>query len=99
TGEAYRLFTDEYRCPMWVENLAEVLLELAGKPCEGIIHVGGPERLNRWDLGMKLLQHFDITPTEAIQTGTIDASGLTRPKDLTLESICASHTLQTPLLS
>ena len=99
TGEAYRLFTDEYRCPMWVENLAEVLLELAGKPCEGIIHVGGPERMNRWDLGMKLFQHFGISATEAIQPGTIDASGLTRPKDLTLESICASHTLQTPLLS
>ena len=29
--EPYMLFTDEYRCPMWIENLAEVLLELAGK--------------------------------------------------------------------
>ena len=28
TGEPYSLFTDEFRCPVWVENLADALLEL-----------------------------------------------------------------------
>jgi len=99
TGVPYRLFTDEFRCPVWVENLGEILLELAEKNHAGILHLGGPERLNRWDLGMKLLKHFGTTPTPNIQQGTIEESGLVRPKDLTMDSTCAQQTLHTSLLS
>jgi len=98
TGEPYRLFSDEYRCPIWVENLAEALLELATKNYEGILHLGGPERLNRWELGMKLLQHFGITPTPNIQPGTMERSGLVRPKDLTMDSSRAQQLLFTTFL-
>lgn len=99
TGAPYRLFTDEFRCPVWVENLAEVLLELATKDISGLLHVGGPESLTRWELGMKLLKHFGITPTSNIQKGTIQESGLVRPPNLTLDSSTAQQLLQTPLLS
>ncbi|MGE0474912.1 MAG: NAD(P)-dependent oxidoreductase [Nitrospirales bacterium] len=98
TGEPYRLFTDEFRCPVWVENLSEVLLELAGKDYAGILNLGSPERLNRWDLGMKLLTHFGITPTPNIQQGTIEESGLVRPKDLTMDSTKAQRLLSTTFL-
>ncbi len=99
TKEPYNLFTDEFRCPIWVENLAEVLLELAQHDYEGTLNVGGPERLNRWELGMKLLHHFDVSPTPNIKKGTIQKSGLERPKDLTLDSAAAHQLLTTPLLS
>ncbi len=99
TGEQYRLFVDELRCPIWVENLAEVLLEVATKEVPGILHLGGPESLNRWDLGMGLLQHFGITQTSKIQKGTIEESGLVRPKNLTMDSSRAERLLQTPLFS
>ncbi|MEJ2231627.1 MAG: SDR family oxidoreductase [Nitrospirales bacterium] len=97
TGELFRLFVDELRCPIWVENLAEVLLEIATKNVAGILHLAGPESLNRWDLGMGLLHHFDITPTPNIQKGTIEESGLVRPKNLTMDSSRAKQILQTPL--
>ncbi len=99
TEELYNLFTDEFRCPIWVENLAEVLLELAQNDHEGTLNVGGPESLNRWELGMKLLHHFDILPTPNIQKGTIQESGLNRPKNLTIDSTTAQQLLATPLLS
>lgn len=99
TGERYRLFVDELRCPIWVENLAEVLLEVATKNVPGILHLGGPESLNRWDLGMGLLQHFEITQTSNIQKGTIEESGLVRPKNLTMISSRAKQLLRTPPLS
>ena len=99
TGEPYRLFTDEFRCPVWVENLCEIVLDLAGKNYAGILHLGGPERLNRWDLGMKLLKHFGIRPTPNIQQGTIEESGLIRPKDLTLDSSTADKVLPASLLT
>lgn len=99
TGERHRLFVDELRCPIWVENLAEVLLEVATKDIPGILHLGGPESLNRWDLGMGLLQHFGIIPTSNIQKGTIEESGLVRPKNLTMDSSRAERLLQTPRFS
>ncbi len=99
TEEPYNLFTDEFRCPIWVENLAEVLLELAQDDYAGILNVGGPESLNRWDLGMKLLQHFDVLPTPNIKKGTIEESGLVRPQNLTLDLSTAQQLLATPLLS
>jgi dTDP-4-dehydrorhamnose reductase len=99
TGELFRLFVDEIRCPIWVENLAEVLLEIATKDVAGILHIAGPESLNRWDLGIGLLHHFGITPTPNIQKGTIEESGLVRPKNLSMNSSQAKRLLQTPLLS
>jgi dTDP-4-dehydrorhamnose reductase len=94
-----RLFVDEIRCPVWVENLAEVLLELALKDVQGILHLGGPESLNRWEFGMDMLHHFGITPTSNIQKGTIEESGLVRPKNLTMDSSRAKQILQTRLFS
>jgi len=99
TGEPYHLFIDEFRCPIWVKNLADALLELATKDYAGILHVGGPQALNRWELGMELLEHFGITPTPNIQQGTIEESGLVRPPNLTLDSSSAQQTLHTSLLS
>jgi dTDP-4-dehydrorhamnose reductase len=99
TGEPYRLFIDELRCPIWVENLAEVLLEVATKDVPGLLHLGGPQSLNRWDLGMGLLQHFGIAQASNIQQGTIEESGLVRPKNLTMDSSRTKQALETPLLS
>ena len=99
TGEPYRLFVDELRCPVWVENFAKVLLEVATMDAPGILHIAGPESLNRWDLGIGLLHHFGITPTPNIQQGTIEESGLVRPKNLTMISSRAKQLLRTPPFS
>jgi dTDP-4-dehydrorhamnose reductase len=99
TSQLIHLFLDEIRCPVWVENLSDLLLELATRDFSGILHLGGPQALNRWELGMELLEHFGITPTPNIQKGTIEKSGLVRPKNLTLDSSTAQQFLQTPLLS
>lgn len=99
TSQSIRLFVDEIRCPVWVKNLADVLLELALKDIPGILHLGGPESLNRWEFGMGLLHHFGVTPTSNIQKGTIEESGLVRPKNLTMDSSRAKQLLQTPLFS
>ncbi|MEC4680572.1 MAG: sugar nucleotide-binding protein, partial [Nitrospirota bacterium] len=99
TGDPFCLFVDEWRSSIWVENLADALLEIATKDVSGILHIGGPQALNRWDLGMQLLQHYAVTPTSNIQKGTIKKSGLVRPPNLTLDSTYAQQLLQTPLLS
>lgn len=99
TGNPFYLFMDEWRSSIWVENLADALLEIATKNLSGILNIGGPQALNRWELGMQLLQHFNVTPTSNIQKGTIQESGLIRPPNLTLNSSKAQQLLQTPILS
>ena len=56
------VFVDEYRCPIWVDNLAQALLEVAESKLSGILNVAGPQRLNRWEYGLKLLNHLKIDP-------------------------------------
>ncbi len=97
--DSFHLFMDEWRSPIWVENLADALLELATKDFSGLLHIGGPQALNRWELGMELLEHFGIKPTTNIQKGTIEESGLIRPPNLTLNSSYAQQILHAPLLS
>jgi len=53
------LFTDEYRTPIDAAVAARLLVELAGNPGSmgpsGLLHLGGPERLSRAELGQRLL--------------------------------------------
>lgn len=65
-GRAARLYTDEYRQPCTGENLAEVLLELAERPeiC-GVFHWAGMELISRYDLGLRVREHFKLTEREA----------------------------------
>ncbi len=98
-GEPIRLFTDEIRSPVWVKNLADALLELATLDFSGHLHLGGPEPLSRWDIGMNLLEHYGIRPTTKILGETVEESGMVRPKNLTLNSEKAQDLLTTPLLT
>ncbi|GJL66351.1 MAG: NAD(P)-dependent oxidoreductase [Nitrospirales bacterium] len=99
TGEPVRLFTDERRSPIWVHTLAEALLELTSMDFQGILHLAGPESLNRWDFGMAILTLLGRSATPNIQTSTIEASGMIRPKDLAFTIDTARQLLKTPLLS
>jgi dTDP-4-dehydrorhamnose reductase len=100
-GERLRLYTDQVRCPIWVWNLADALLELvdrgASETLPEVLHVVGPEPVSRYDLGVALLaaqgydavRHVDATPAP-------DSA----PKVLHLSTRRAQSTLRnTPLLT
>ena len=46
-GEKISLFTDQFRTPVLVQNLAQALLELAGHTFVGTLHLGGATKVNR----------------------------------------------------
>ena len=98
-GEPVRLFTDEIRCPIWVNTLARALLELLEKDYAGILHIAGPQPLNRWDFGLAILTMLNHAPTKYVVPSTIVESGLNRPSNLTLSVEKAQQALKTPLLS
>ena len=97
--EPIRLFTDEIRSPIWVENLARAILELSTLCYTGILHLAGPEALNRWDFGMAILKLLKQRSKSNVQPSTIAESGMIRPKNLALRIEKARALLKTPLMS
>jgi dTDP-4-dehydrorhamnose reductase len=98
TGEVMRLFTDQFRTPVLVENLAEALLELSENAFVGTIHLGGAERVNRYDFGLRLaeLNHLPVELMKPVSMGDIlmDAP---RPRDVSLNTGLARKKLKIPL--
>lgn len=55
-----QLYADQYRTPLYIGDGVRALLELLEKPATNqIFHVGGKERLNRYDFGKKFAEIFD----------------------------------------
>lgn len=95
-GEPIRLFTDELRCPIWVESLAAALVELAGMDVIGRLHVAGAQVLDRYAFGQRLLRFHGVDPAPLVPTLSRE-SGLNRPLDCTLDISRAQALLATPL--
>jgi dTDP-4-dehydrorhamnose reductase len=96
-GKPVRLFTDEWRCPIWVESLAAALLELAGLAYMGTLHVAGAQSLSRYEFGARLARFHGVDPGGIIPALSRD-SGLIRPLDCTLDGSRARALLRTRLL-
>ena len=90
------VFTDQYRCPIWVNDLATALLELTGMDYAGILNIAGPEALSRYDLGVKLAVAHELDPA-GITAAPGASSGLVRPRDCRLDIHLARRLLSTRL--
>ncbi|MBX5492489.1 MAG: sugar nucleotide-binding protein [Chloroflexi bacterium] len=104
-GRTPRLFVDERRSPIYVEDLAAALLELLIPPLReawerlGVarrLHVAGPEALDRYTFACQLAPCFGI-PITRLQAARLATSGLDRPADCSLDSRRARALLRTPL--
>jgi len=98
-GQPITLFTDELRCPVWVEQLAAALVELAaveGEDRGGIWHVAGAQALSRYEFGVRLTRAYGLDPV-GITAGLSRDSGLVRPRDCRLEIGKAQARLRSPL--
>ena len=95
-GKPVRLFTDELRCPVWVENLAAAVVELAGLDYTGVLHVAGAQILSRYEFGVRLLRFHGLDPGLVIPARCRE-TGLRRPLDGTLDCSRARALLRTPL--
>jgi len=97
-GERPMLFTDEWRTPLDVAVAARALVELAGTEASGLLHVGGPDRLSRYELGRIVLRSRGMEES-AIRTGTRAEAGMeaTRARDASLDSGRARRILGTAL--
>lgn len=96
TGATVNLFTDEYRTPISGRVAAEGLL-LALEKTQGILHLGGSERISRYEFGRLVVERFDIknaTLNACLQRDVKMAAP--RPPDLSLDSAKANQLGFTP---
>jgi dTDP-4-dehydrorhamnose reductase len=93
-------FIDEIRCPIFVDDLCEALIELGdGKAGEHrIVHVAGPEALSRYAFACMLAESSGYGNV-SIPGALFSESGLERPQVLVLDTRLAASLLSSELRS
>ncbi len=94
-GQTVRLWSDEMRCPIWVESLAAAIVELADAEYVGVLHVAGDQTISRYDFGMALLRFRGTDTTQVVAIPS--PNDQIRPLNCTLDSSLARGVLTTPL--
>jgi dTDP-4-dehydrorhamnose reductase len=98
-GESITLFYDQFRSPILVNNLAEALLELVENDFVGIIHLGGSERISRWEFGLKTCEILNLSSQNIVKGSMFDFAGAAfRPRDISLVNDLAKRVLNAKLL-
>lgn len=81
------LFTDEWRTPLDFVTAAKAIIAIAATEIGGGVHLGGPERLSRWEMGVLMAECLGLDPSplvpDLLQNQT-DANA--RPRDVSLNS-------------
>lgn len=57
-GQRVKGFTDTLFCPLYTEDLAEILLEMLLTGLSGLFHVVSPESMSKYDFGVRIAQRF-----------------------------------------
>ena len=90
-GERVPLFEDELRTPLYVEDAASALALLLERPAiPRVVHLGGPERCSRLEMGLQALAAFGV-PEDRAEPSSRSRSGAKapRPRDVSLSSSVA----------
>ena len=96
-------FTDEFRSPVHVADVAQAIgIVAAQRDVGGVLHVAGPERVSRLDYALALARHAGF-PNAGLPSTTVAESGQVRARNVVLDSSLAatlgihSRTLQEAL--
>lgn len=97
-GEPAALFHDQYRTPIFVEELATACIAVAHSRERGIFHLGGSEKVNRLQFGRYVCATFRLDARLLQPASLADAAFVAqRPADLSLNSSRFVATFRQPL--
>ncbi len=96
-GKQATMYVQEFRSPILVQDCASALVELLAMPWLRILHVGGPERVNRLDMGIAIAQRYGLDASLCVPAfHDAKGSGLTRPLDTSMCPDLARQVLRLP---
>jgi dTDP-4-dehydrorhamnose reductase len=97
-GNAVRGFTDVFFCPLLVNHLAHILLDMLEKRLNGLYHVVSSQCSSKYDFGVALARRFGLDES-LISPASVNASGLNAPRSpkLTLRSGKLAKALDQPI--
>ena len=83
-GKDVTLYADEFRCPLPAGVIARTIWELVDRRRPGLYHLGGSERLSRWEIGADLLPWYPELKDRLVAGSARNHVGGSRPPDLSL---------------
>jgi len=83
-GKDVTLYADEFRCPLPAGVIARVIWELVDREQPGLYHLGGSDRLSRWEIGETLLPWCLELKGHLMKGSARNHVGSPRPADLSL---------------
>lgn len=95
-GEAVTLFHDEYRTPVQAADLAVAVWDLVAQGAAGVVHLAGPERLSRAQIGLRCAQQLGLG-TDTVRTVSAADHPAPRPRDLSLASVRRPNSVGGPV--
>jgi dTDP-4-dehydrorhamnose reductase len=93
-GKPVNGFTDVNFCPMFVGDLAGILIEMLEKNLAGLYHVVGSESLTKYEFGLAIARQFGYDP-DLIQPVLLKQGNLLAPRSQNLQ--LSVHKLSTHL--
>lgn len=86
-GEPQYFFDDEYRTPLLYEDAAGILISLLVSDVQGVIHVGGRDRLSRFELMRRVAMKSGFAES-LVRAGKLADAEFSepRPADLSLDT-------------
>ncbi len=86
-GTPITLFEDFFFTPIYVSDLAENLAVLIEGGHQGIFHLGGRDRLSKYQFGKMLAEEAGFS-LDSVRVGSLDRADfmVARPKDMSLDS-------------
>jgi dTDP-4-dehydrorhamnose reductase len=85
SGQMFRLFTDEFRCPIPAAVSAHATWELVQQNAIGIFNLGGAEKLSRHAIGRILTARRPEWSAQIIAASRKEYTGAPRPGDVSLD--------------
>lgn len=87
-GQTVRLFADEFRSPLPLTWAARALIDAVRSPARGLLHLAGPVRMSRWEMGCRTAKALGLRTDLILPGSQADVpSHEPRPKDVSLRSL------------
>jgi dTDP-4-dehydrorhamnose reductase len=98
SGSAVSGWTDVYFTPLFTNHLADLLLEMVRLDFQGIYHVGGSERVSKYDFARAVAEVWGYDPARVLKTKSKESDlSAPRPGDTSMCCDKLSHALKRSL--